>query len=99
MLLLNSTVGAEEAARLGLLTELVDDDALVEPRARELAATLAVGPSLAYAQIKRQLRFRGDFDAALDSEAAAQAACGFSTDHVSAVDSFVAKKKPTFHGR
>ena len=99
MLLLNTSVDATEAARWGLLTELVADDAEVEPRARELATELAAGPSLAYAQIKQQLRFRGDFDAALDGEAAAQAACGFSTDHASAVASFVAKEKPTFHGR
>ncbi|GAA4922420.1 Enoyl-CoA hydratase [Stackebrandtia albiflava] len=99
MLMLNRKVTADRARELGLLTELVDDDAEVLPRATALAARLAVGPTRAFAEIRRQLRQDGDFEAALAGEADAQAACGFTTDHRDAVDAFVAKRKPEFQGR
>ena len=99
MLLLNTKVGAEEAARIGLLTELVETDEQVDRRARDLAAQLAEGPTVAYGRIKRQLRLDGDFPTMLDDEAAAQADCGFTVDHAGAVDAFVNKRKPEFGGR
>jgi len=47
-------VDAEEAYRLGLVSEVVDDDALVE-RAVELAAELAVGPQVAMRLLKQAI--------------------------------------------
>ena len=61
LLMLNTSVDATEALRLGLLTELVDSDDAVLPRAQELAARLAAGPTVAYGWIKKQLRVDGDF--------------------------------------
>ena len=55
LLMLAEPVAADDALRLGLLTELADDDEQVLPTAQELAARLAAGPTVAYGQIKREL--------------------------------------------
>lgn len=99
LLMLNVPVAAAEAHRLGLLTELVDTDEEVLPRAQALAAQLATGPSVAFAWIKRQLRVEGDLAASLEAEARGQQACGESRDHARATEDFVNKRKPTFEGR
>jgi len=105
LLLLGEPVGAEAAARLGLLTRLVDTDEEVLPAARELAVRLAAGPTVAYAQLKRELAASsgppaagGGLAAALAVEAEAQAVCGATADHEAAVAAFLAKRQPTFTG-
>jgi 2-(1,2-epoxy-1,2-dihydrophenyl)acetyl-CoA isomerase len=99
MLLLAEPVRAEEAHRIGLLHQLVADDADVLPTAQALAARLAAGPTFAYGQIKRQLLgSTGTLDASLELEADAQALCGATVDHRHATAAFVAKEKPTFTG-
>jgi 2-(1,2-epoxy-1,2-dihydrophenyl)acetyl-CoA isomerase len=101
LLMLAEPVRAEEAARLGLLTRLVDDDAKVLTTAHELATRLAAGPTVAYAQIKRQLRdgaLLGLADA-LEVEADAQTIAGSTEDHRASVEAFVAKQAPVFNGR
>ncbi len=101
LLMLAEPVRAAEAARLGLLTRLLDDDELVLPTAQELAARLAAGPTVAYGAIKRQLSIgtAGTLSDALAAEAQAQAICGATSDHRAATASFVAKEKPAFEGR
>lgn len=99
LLLLAEPVRAEEAHRLGLLTELVDTDDAVLPAAAALATRLADGPTLAYAQLKRELALANTLTEALAVEAAAQAACGATGDHREATAAFVAKQKPVFQGR
>ena len=101
LLMLAEPLRAAEAQRLGLLTRLVDDDEAVLPAAQELAARLAAGPTVAYAEIKRQLT-GGDastLEDALAVEARAQAVCGATADHRNATAAFVAKEKPVFEGR
>ncbi len=97
LLLLAEPVGADDAHRIGLLTTLVDDDEAVLPTAQELAARLAKGPTVAYAQIKRQLLGDG-FDAALALEAQTQEICGATEDHRNATEAFLAKQPRTFRG-
>ena len=94
-----TTVDADRAHALGLLTHLTDDDEDVLPRATELATTLANGPTICFAQIKQQLRQEGGFTEALEAEARAQAACGYTEDHVAAVDAFVNKRPPGLQGK
>lgn len=100
MLMLAEPVAAPELDRLGLLTRLVSDDAEVLPVARELAARLAAGPTVAYGQIKRELLTgaTGSLDETLAVEAEAQRLCGATDDHRHATEAFVAKKKPQFTG-
>ncbi len=99
LLMLGDRVSAEEALRLGLLTKLVEDDEQVLPAAQELAAKLAAGPTVAYAQLKRELAVTGGLAEALAVEAEAQATCGATEDHRNATFAFVNKEKPTFSGR
>jgi 2-(1,2-epoxy-1,2-dihydrophenyl)acetyl-CoA isomerase len=101
LLMLAEPVEAADALRIGLLSRLVDDDGQVLPAARELAARLAAGPTVAYAAIKRQLAVggAGSLADALAAEAAAQQRAGATEDHVEATRAFVAKRRPTFTGR
>jgi 2-(1,2-epoxy-1,2-dihydrophenyl)acetyl-CoA isomerase len=97
LLMLSEPVRAAEALDIGLLTRLVDSDESVLPAAHELAARLAAGPTVAYAQLKREL-LGGGLAEALELEADAQAICGATADHRNATAAFVAKQKPTFQG-
>ncbi|GAA4207342.1 enoyl-CoA hydratase/isomerase family protein [Actinocatenispora rupis] len=99
--LLGDKVTAAEAYRLGLLTELRDTDDDVLPAATALATRLAAGPTIAYAQLKRELATGagGTLADALAVEADAQAICGATGDHLEATEAFVAKRRPDFHGR
>jgi 2-(1,2-epoxy-1,2-dihydrophenyl)acetyl-CoA isomerase len=97
LLMLSEPVRAAEADALGLLTQLVDSDESVLSAAQQLAARLAAGPTVAYAQLKRELAGPG-LAAALEVEADAQAVCGATADHRNATAAFVAKQKPTFGG-
>jgi 2-(1,2-epoxy-1,2-dihydrophenyl)acetyl-CoA isomerase len=101
LLLLAEPVRAPECLSLGLLSRLVEADEQVLPAARELAARLAAGPTVAYGAIKRELSVgdAGTLSDALAAEAQAQAMCGGTADHRNAVDAFVAKQRPTFEAR
>jgi enoyl-CoA hydratase/carnithine racemase len=66
--MLGEPVKADEAHRLGLLTRLADDDERVLPQAQDLAARLAAGPTIAYAQIKRELATTGGLAETLAAE-------------------------------
>lgn len=99
LMLLGRKVGTDEAARIGLVSEVVADEELAK-RAHELAATLAAGPTVAYSRIKEVLHIaaEGSLEQALTAEDAAQAALGATADHAEAVEAFVAKRKPNFTG-
>jgi 2-(1,2-epoxy-1,2-dihydrophenyl)acetyl-CoA isomerase len=101
LMLLAEPVAAPEALRLGLLTTLVDDDEQVAPEARRLASRLASGPTIAYGQIKRQLRIggAGTLADALEAEYEAQKTSGDTADHRNATYAFVRKERPRYEGR
>ena len=99
LLLLPRTVPADEALALGLVTKVVPVEAL-EQTVRELARTLADGPTLAYGSIRRAVAYSAgtDLTHALAHEAELMALTGVSNDHRAAVDAFLAKAKPTYTG-
>jgi 2-(1,2-epoxy-1,2-dihydrophenyl)acetyl-CoA isomerase len=101
LLMLAEPVGAAEALRLGLLTQLVDSDDEILPAAQALAARLAAGPTVAYGAIKREIAIGsvGTLSEALAAEAEAQNLCGGTRDHVESTMAFVEKRTPTFEGR
>jgi 2-(1,2-epoxy-1,2-dihydrophenyl)acetyl-CoA isomerase len=99
LLMFAQPVDATTSRQLGLLTELVDDDQDVLPKAQQLAARLAKGPTFAYGQIKRQLATTGSLDDVLEVEAVTQALCGGTADHRNATMAFVNKETPVFEGR
>jgi 2-(1,2-epoxy-1,2-dihydrophenyl)acetyl-CoA isomerase len=100
LLLLPSTIGAEQALDLGLVTEVVPADE-VAGRARALAVRLAAGPTVAYGAIRRSLAFSAGhgLDESLAVEQQMMELTGSTADHRGAVAAFLAKQQPTFEGR
>jgi 2-(1,2-epoxy-1,2-dihydrophenyl)acetyl-CoA isomerase len=90
------TFTAEEALTWGIVGQVVEPEALAEKTAA-LAAKLADGPTLAYAEAKRAMAV--PLAAALAEEGAAQARLGVTEDHRNAVEAFLAKETPKFQGR
>lgn len=100
LILLGTTFTAEQAVAWGVSGECVAADAVL-PRAQELAATLAQGPTLAFAESKRLLLegHGATLDAALEAEALAQIRLGATQDHAGAVAAFLDRERPRFQGR
>lgn len=100
LLLMPRTVGAREAADLGLATEVVPDAELAQ-RTREIAATLAAGPTVAYGAVRRAVAYSlaHPLEESLTHEGRLMALTGATADHKAAVAAFLAKQKPTFEGR
>jgi 2-(1,2-epoxy-1,2-dihydrophenyl)acetyl-CoA isomerase len=101
LLMLAQPVAADEALRLGLLTQLAADDDAVLADAQAFAAKLAAGPTVAYGQIKRELLHgaQATLADALALEADAQKIAGATSDHRDSTMAFVNKEKPTFTGK
>lgn len=101
MMLLGTTITAERALELGLVTEVVDDDAW-EGRAHDLASALAAGPTSAFVAAKREVRSASEggrgLAELLEEEADLQEQLGVTADHVGAVRAFLNKEKPSFGG-
>ncbi len=100
LLLRPRTVDAVEALAIGLVTAVVPAADLAT-QAAEQAAELAAGPTLAFAAVKRSLAYAAThpLKEAVAFESQMMALTGGSADHLGAVQSFVAKQKPTFEGR
>ena len=90
---------AEEGERWGFHNRLVEPDALMDA-ARELALSLAKGPTFAHGVTKNQLNVEWDMslDAAIEAEAQAQAICMQTRDFRRAYEAFAAKREPVFEG-
>lgn len=100
LLLLGGTIRADEADRLGLATRVVPAAELPAATA-ELAGRLAAGPTIAYGSVRRAVGFAASHDLAesLENERELMARTGATQDHRDAVEAFLAKEQPTFHGR
>jgi 2-(1,2-epoxy-1,2-dihydrophenyl)acetyl-CoA isomerase len=94
------TVPAAESLELGLATRVVPA-ADLEQEVGDLARRLAAGPTVGYGALRRAVQFSAghDLDASLAFEAEMMALTGSTSDHHRAVESFVAKVKPSFEGR
>ena len=90
---------AEEGERWGFHNRLVEPDDLMDA-ARELALSLAKGPTFAHGVTKNQLNVEWDMslDAAIEAEAQAQAICMQTKDFRRAYEAFAAKREPVFEG-
>ncbi|HEY6431561.1 MAG TPA: enoyl-CoA hydratase [Acetobacteraceae bacterium] len=98
--LLGDMIGADEAARIGLVTRTVDDAAVTD-ETMALAGRFAAGPRLAYAYMKKNLHAAETepLSVVCDMEAVHQARTGLSDDHREAVTAFAEKRPAVFHGR
>jgi 2-(1,2-epoxy-1,2-dihydrophenyl)acetyl-CoA isomerase len=100
LLLLPRTVGAEECVALGLATQVVSADEFPTV-VSDLAHKLADGPTLAYGALRRAVLFSAThtFSESLANEAELMTSTGATADHQAAVEAFLAKRRPQFHGR
>jgi 2-(1,2-epoxy-1,2-dihydrophenyl)acetyl-CoA isomerase len=99
LLLLPRTVPADECLALGLVTKVVSAQDF-ETTVRELATTLAAGPTLAYGSIRRAVAFSAGhaLSESLAQEGDYMTLTGGTADHRAAVAAFLAKEKPVFTG-
>lgn len=90
---------AQEAHAIGLVTKVVPD-AEIDAAARELAMSLAQGPSVALGYIKRNINNAEHLalEDCFDGEAIHHTRCAETDDHKEAAKAFVEKRKPTFKG-
>lgn len=100
LVLTGRRIDAQEAAALGLVTRVVNDDAL-DSTAWELARDLAQGPTFALGVAKKmfKLMHQPDLETLLDAEAWAQGLALLTDDHKEGVRAFFEKRKPSFQGR
>jgi len=91
-------VDAQEALALGLVNRVVPAERLME-EAREMAATIAQGPTLALGLAREGLH-RGlisDLAAAEAWEIETLSRCRHSPEHAEGVNAFLEKRPPRFH--
>ena len=100
LLMLGDTIDAATADQYGLVSQLVDDDALDEAVAA-LAHRLATGPTLALSQTKALLTRELDMSmsAAVELDAMTQALLMTSDDHAEFHAAFTAGRPPAWTGR
>jgi enoyl-CoA hydratase/carnithine racemase len=100
LLMLGDTVNAEEAARIGLVSFLVEKDAF-DDEVGALARRLASGPVQAYAQTKALLTREQDMSlsAAIELEAMTQALLMKGEDYAEFHAAFNAGRPPRWKGR
>jgi len=100
LLMLGDTVNAEEAARIGLVSFLVEKDAL-DGEVTALAQRLASGPVQAYAQTKALLTREQDMSlsAAIELEATTQALLMKGEDYAEFHTAFNEGRPPQWTGR
>ncbi len=100
LLMLSETVNAAQARELGLATKVVAAGTSLAA-ATELAGTLAAGATVALAAVKTALAYAAGHPIAesLAREEELQRVAGTSADHADAVNAFLAKRPPVFHGR
>jgi enoyl-CoA hydratase/carnithine racemase len=100
LLLFGDTIDATTAERYGLVNKLVAPEELMDT-AREWAARLATGPTLAHGMTKMMVNNEWNMDlaSAIEAEAQAQALLLMGDDHRAFYEAFKEKKKPEFTGR
>ena len=100
MALLAERVSAEDAERWGLIWKCVDDGKLMD-EAKQLAHSLAAGPTHTYGMIKKALyaSAANSLDAQLDLERDLQRESGRHTDYREGVAAFLEKRIPNFTGK
>jgi 2-(1,2-epoxy-1,2-dihydrophenyl)acetyl-CoA isomerase len=97
--LLSPVLTAREAQALGVVNEVVPDSE-IDAAARELAMSLAQGPSVALGYIKRNINNAEHLplEDCFDGEAIHHTRAGETADHKEAAKAFVEKRKAVFVG-
>lgn len=92
-------IDAEEACRIGVVNQVVDDDKLMEAT-YQLARKIAAQPPIAVRMIKRAVRQGAmlDIRTHLDMAASHMASMYATLDHKEAATAFAEKRPPVFKG-
>ncbi|WP_417516967.1 enoyl-CoA hydratase/isomerase family protein [Minwuia sp.] len=100
ILLLNPTMSAAEAKDIGIVNQVVAEDALLDT-AMTLARTLADGPPLAQAAVKREVRNHAKLpvEAVLTEEARTVSELSGTDDALEGLASMIERRPPAFTGR
>src|SRR6202162_3057170 len=100
LLLTGRIIGAEEAARMGLVNEIVASENLMA-RARELAAVVVEKSPLSLSNTKRLLtdHARAELDAQIEAAIRENAGIRESADFREGIEAFLEKRKPNWTGR
>ncbi|MFB6179970.1 MAG: enoyl-CoA hydratase/isomerase family protein [Halorientalis sp.] len=91
---------AEEAHRLGIFTQVYDDDEF-EAQADGYVDRIATGPTIALQTSKRLIRqgLQSDIDQAMTNEAAGQTAVFATDDHEEGATAFMEQREAEFEGQ
>ena len=97
--LTGETIDAAEALRIGMVSEVVPDDALMTT-ARRIASKIAANPPHATRMTKRLLRAARTADLAniLEMSGAMQALAHATADNDEAINAFIERRPPNFKG-
>lgn len=97
LMLTNRTLTSSEALAWGLITSVVDNDALFDT-AVETAATLARGPLSAHGAIKELLlaSFNNGLETQMELEGRRISAASASSDGKEGIQAFVERRRPSF---
>ena len=100
LMLLSDTFDAQAALRLGLVNWVTGAERLGS-ETEAIARRIALGPTLAFCEIKRLVNESYDraLAAQLDAEVEAFARCAATRDFAEGVTAFVEKRKPNFKGQ
>jgi methylglutaconyl-CoA hydratase len=100
LLLTGRLFDAEEAVRLGLISEIVAPEKLME-RARELATLLMANSAASLRATKKLLtdHARAELDAQIDAAVRENAAIRTTADFREGITSFLEKRKPVWTGK
>ncbi len=96
----NRMIDAQEAERIGIINRVVPGDNL-EAAVKEMAQSIASGPSVAFGLAKISVYQAQSLDlaSALEAEARAQAICLHTEDHREGVQALFEERKPEFRGK
>ncbi len=99
LMLTNRRLTAPEAHDWGLVTRVVADDRLAD-EAAALAATIARGPTAAFAGVKRLLcdSFTGGLETRMEAEGRGIAEVAATADGREGIAAFLERRRPTFRG-
>ncbi len=99
LLFLGRTMSGQEGYNWGYFNKICNADELID-EARNMADKIAAGPTFANGMTKTQLNqeWNMSIDAAIETEAQAQAICMQTKDFERAYHAFVNKEKPVFEG-
>ncbi|HEY7054083.1 MAG TPA: enoyl-CoA hydratase-related protein [Mycobacterium sp.] len=97
LMLTNRTLSAREALQWGLVTDVVDDDALPS-RVDQLSQQIASGARQSGSAVKKLLlsSFDNGLEEQMDSEARLIVDCADSTDGTEGINAFLEKRRPKF---